>query len=154
MRNSWVETIVGGIVLLVAALFLAMGYKETSSVVYRNAALYKGSFETVEGITLNSDVKIGGVKIGSVASIELDANNHVLVTVSVRPDLKLPDDSSMAINSSGFLGEKYVEIFPGVSSTYLVSGDTFFHTKPLLNLESIINKVVLALAKKNEPAKN
>lgn len=149
VRNSWVETIVGAAVILVALVFLIMGYRETSVTTYGNAAIYKGTFESVDGISLNSEVKMGGVKVGSVSSIVFDENNRVVVAISVRSDLKLPDDSTLAISSSGFLGDKYIEIIPGVSTSFLSSGDPFFSTKAPLNLESLINKVVLALAKKN-----
>lgn len=148
MQNSLVETLVGGLVVAVAVVFLCVGYFSTSSTPRGGAVAYKAVFDSVDGITINSDVKIGGVKIGSVSAIEFDGNYRVVVTLLVRKDLKIPDDSAVAVSSSGFIGDKYIDVQPGGSPTYLGKGDTFLSAKSPLSLESLLNKAILAFARR------
>lgn len=110
---------------------------------------YKAVFDSVDGIALNSDVKIGGVKVGSVANIEFSPNYQVIVTLHVQKGLVLPDDSTLAIATSGLIGDKYIEILPGCNSEALSPGGTFIQAKSAINIENLINKVVLAFGQKN-----
>jgi phospholipid/cholesterol/gamma-HCH transport system substrate-binding protein len=148
-----VETVVGGIVVLVAVVFLAFGYLSTSNVPNGSSGVtYKAVFDSVDGISLNSEVKIGGVCVGAVSSIDFDEAYRVVVTLRVKKNINIPDDSSVAITSSGMMGDKFVAINPGVSESLLESGGTFIYAKSPLNLESIINKVIAAFLKKDEKA--
>lgn len=150
MQNSLVETVVGAVVVLVALVFLGFGYLSTSQTPNRGGYVYKAIFDSIDGISLNSDVKIGGVRVGAVSSIDFDEHYRVVVTMCLKKEFKIPDDSSVSISSSGFIGDKFIAINPGASQDSLENGSTFIYAKPALNLESLINKVISAFVHKND----
>jgi phospholipid/cholesterol/gamma-HCH transport system substrate-binding protein len=149
MSNNIVETVVGGIVVCIAALLLAIGYLTTSSGSGGAGTPYNVVFDSIDGIANNSDVKIGGVGVGKITSIQLSESFKVVVTLTVRKDIKIPEDSLVEICSAGFFGDKYISISPGQSQTYLSEGDTFVCSKGCLSLEQILNKVIAVFASKN-----
>ncbi|MDR1208386.1 MAG: outer membrane lipid asymmetry maintenance protein MlaD [Holosporales bacterium] len=153
MRNSMVETVVGGIVVMVALAFLIFGYLTSSSIPSGNGNTYKAVFDSVDGLSVNSEVKIGGVSVGYVSAVNFDKAYRVELTIKVRKGIHIPDDSSVAITTSGLMGDKFVEIVLGINDDFLENGGTFVYAKPPLNFESLINKLVAAfISKKSDPA--
>lgn len=153
MQNSLLETLVGAVVILVSAAFLKVGYRMTSVIPSKDGATYFGVFDSIDGIAPNSEVKIGGVRVGAVGDIHFDTQYRVVVEIRLRKGVRVPEDSSLAITSSGLMGDPYVDLVPGSSEDDLEEGGTFLVAKSPTTLESIINKVVLALGSKNEPQK-
>src|SRR5205807_9070615 len=93
MRGNVIETVMGAVVLVVAALFLAFAYKTSQ---LRSVSGYDVSaeFERVDGIRQGSDVRVSGIKIGSVMTEELDPKTYLAtVRMSIDPAIKLPDDT-------------------------------------------------------------
>jgi phospholipid/cholesterol/gamma-HCH transport system substrate-binding protein len=147
-----VETIVGGVVVLVAVIFLLFGYLSTSNMPAGGGLVYKAVFDSVDGISVNSEVKIGGVCVGYVSSIDFDESYRVVVSMRIKKSVRLPDDSSVTITSSGLMGDKFVAVEPGASEDLLSAGETFVYAKSPLNLESLINRVISVFAKKEDAA--
>lgn len=116
MKENLVETLVGAIVLAVAIAFLAYGYSVTegdSDDTYRITA----AFDRVDGLTVGSDVRLSGVKVGTVMSLGLDPQSFsAKVTMLVDASLSLPDDTSAKITSEGLLGGNYISLVPGERS--------------------------------------
>ncbi|MBW4968657.1 MCE family protein, partial [Pseudoalteromonas sp. CR1] len=78
----------------------------------------RASFRSVEGVTVGTDVRLAGVKIGTVTSLTLNPQTfYADAAVSIRRDVLLPDDSSILISAEGLLGGSFVEIQPGGSLT-------------------------------------
>lgn len=148
MSKNVVETVVGGIVVCTAVLFLCMGYFTTSRVPGGSGIHYNAVFDSIDGIAENSEVKIGGVCVGKVCSIQLNDSYQVVVKIIVRKQIKIPDDSVASICSVGFMGDKYISISPGQSASHLNEGDTFVFAKDGFNMEQILNKVISALVSK------
>jgi phospholipid/cholesterol/gamma-HCH transport system substrate-binding protein len=148
MPSNIVETVVGGIVVCVAVIFLGIGYVTTSKVGSAGSVHYNAEFDSIDGIVENGDVKIGGVCVGKVSSIQLSDSYKVVVTIVVRKQIQIPDDSVVTICSSGFMGDKYIAISTGQSTTYLNEGDTFVYAREGLSMEQILNKVIAALVNK------
>ena len=72
------------------------------------------SFRSAEGIAVGTDVRLAGIKVGSVSGLELDpASFEAKATFTVQGDLQLPDDSDVKIASESLLGGNFVEITPG-----------------------------------------
>jgi phospholipid/cholesterol/gamma-HCH transport system substrate-binding protein len=148
-----VETVVGGIVVLVALAFLIFGYLTSSTIPSGSGNTYKAVFDSVDGLSVNSEVKIGGVSVGYVSAIDFDKAYRVELSIKVRKGIHIPDDSSVAITTSGLMGDKFVEIVLGVNDDFLENGGIFVYAKPPLNFESLINKLVAAfISKKSEAA--
>ena len=79
-------------------------------------------FDRIEGIREGGDVRISGIKVGSIVSERLDPKTYLaIVKISVDPTLKLPDDTVAEILSSGLLGDKYLALVPGSADEDLSS---------------------------------
>jgi phospholipid/cholesterol/gamma-HCH transport system substrate-binding protein len=149
MKNSAMETLVGFLVIAIAAVFLLFGYRSTNKQP-SHSVTYQALFECVDGISTNSEVKLGGVLVGAVSSIKIDESYQVLISIKVDSNIKIPNDSSLEVRTTGFIGDKYIEIFPGGSDEFLSNGDCFAYTKSSTSLESVVNKVVSAFVSKPE----
>ena len=145
----FVEGVIGVFIvgLLVYILSFYVSSMKISEYSNKNTYVVSANFENVDGISKGSDVKIGGVKIGYVESKELNYEHFdVIVKVRVKNELKIPDDSILAVNTEGFMGGKYLNVSPGGSEVFLDDGGVIDNTQSSLNLESLISKF---LANKN-----
>ena len=142
MRRSVIETVLGAMVLLVAAVFLIFAYT-SSDIKPVQGYLVTARFNSIDGLTVGSDVRIGGVKIGSVVGQDLDQETYqAVVQFTVRPDIRLPDDTLVSITSSGLLGGKYLKLDPGSDETLIGSGDVLNNTRDVISLEELLGKVI------------
>jgi phospholipid/cholesterol/gamma-HCH transport system substrate-binding protein len=147
MNRSVIETIVGLLVVVVAIVSVSVGYV-TSSKQPSSGVTYTASFESVEGIVVNSEVKIGGVRVGAVSGITFDKDFQVILSIKVEKSISIPRDSSLEIKSAGIMGDKFVEIVPGGAEDFLAEGDAFAFTKSSTNLENFIGALVSGFVKK------
>lgn len=144
MQKNIIETLMGAVVLVVAGVFLAFAYKG-SGMRIEAGYLVKANFSNASGIALGSDVRIGGIKIGTVSDLFLDPDSYeAVVTMQVRSATKLPKDSSASVVSSGLLGEKYIQITPGADDKMLANGDKIDYTQSAVNLEEMIGKFMFS----------
>lgn len=157
MQNNFVETIIGAVVLIVAAVFLIYAYAagEKSSVAgYEIIA----KFNRVDGLKKGSDVRMSGIKIGSVIRQKLDPRSYLaVVTFSVSNDIKLPLDSSAQISSDGLLGDKYLSLQPGADEQMLGDGGEITHTQGSVDIVSLVGRMIFSQTsqgKKNSKSNN
>ena len=144
MKGNVIETVMGGVVLVVAAFFLFFAY---SSSQLRSVAGYQlnAQFENIDGIRDGSDVRISGIKVGSVTNTALDpATFLATVQMSVQPAVKLPDDSVAEIVSSGLLGDKYMSLVPGGSDKDIQPGGRIKFTQSSVNIEHLIGQMMFS----------
>lgn len=142
MRRNVIETVLGAVVLLVAGVFLTFAYNSAD---LRPVAGYKvtARFNAVDGLTVGSDVRVGGVKVGSVVGQSIDLESYqAVVLMSIRPDIGLPDDSVATVSSEGLLGGKYIRIDPGASKEHLADGSALAETRDIVSLEEMLGKVI------------
>ena len=119
MTGNVIETVMGGVVLVVAALFLFFAYS-TSQVRAVQGYEVTAQFESVAGIRDGSDVRIAGVKVGSILEERLDPKTFLAtVRLSIDPAYKLPDDTVAEIISAGLLGDRFMALVPGGSEQML-----------------------------------
>ena len=152
MRGNVIETVMGAVVILVAALFLVFAY-QTSQL--RSVPGYQvtANFSRVDGIRQGSDVRISGIKIGSVVAQELDPKTFLAnVRMSIDPSVKLPDDTVAEIISAGLLGDKYMSLVPGGSDKVIPPGGKITYTQSSVSLENLIGQMMFSApgAKKDE----
>ncbi|MCV2875170.1 outer membrane lipid asymmetry maintenance protein MlaD [Rhodobacteraceae bacterium XHP0102] len=139
-ENRLSEVLVGGAVVAVAAGFLFYA-AEIGGVGARGAASYELSalFRSAEGIGIGTDVRLAGVKVGSVSSLSLDPETfRAEAMLSIRDDILLPDDSIVSIASEGLLGGSFVEIQPGGSPFNLAAGDEVMNTQSSVSLVTLL----------------
>lgn len=144
MHSKVVETLIGAIVLAVAGGFLIFAYKG-SQVAVEEGYTIDARFENVAGINTGSDVRIGGIKIGTVLSMVLDKETYdAIVSLNIKTDTYIPTDSTAAIVSSGLLGDKYIAITPGADDEMLKTGDVLDYTQSSVSLEELIGRFVFS----------
>ena len=142
MKKKPVETILGLVVLIVALLFLAFAYRVSDLQVVKGYPL-KAEFMKVGGLSVGSDVRINGIKVGTVTSQKLNGEDYMAdVTFSISSNIKLPKDSTVSIVSDGLVGDKFVKIEPGKSKEYLQSGDSFKNTKDFKTIEDMVGEII------------
>lgn len=140
-RNS-IETIIGALVLLVAGGFAFFAY-ESSNLKPIDGYAVKARFSSVDGLGTGSEVRIGGIKIGVVTAMDIDPKTYeALITLQLRDNIKLPEDSNAAVVSAGLLGSKFVELSPGGAEEMLKPGAEIAFTQSSVNIESLIGKMV------------
>ena len=145
MQNKFIETIIGGLVLIIALSFFFYAYNVAD--VSNKAGGYKISarFEQIDDVTIGTDVRIGGIKIGTVVNNKLDLQTYqAILYFNIEDEVKVPADSIAAIVSSGLLGRKYVSINPGAEDRMLSNGDEIIHTQSSVNLETLIGKFIFS----------
>jgi phospholipid/cholesterol/gamma-HCH transport system substrate-binding protein len=119
MGNNTVETIIGAIVVVVAATFLYFAYTTTSSGSLSGYEIM-AKMPRVDGLAIGTDVRLSGIKIGAVDELALDPKTYlVTLHMNIRKDIPIPDDSSLMVTSSGILGGSYLSITPGGSDKML-----------------------------------
>lgn len=146
MKRSVIETVLGGVVLLVAAVFFVFAY--TSSDI-RPVQGYSvtARFNSVDGLVAGSDARIGGVRVGTVSGMSIDQEAYqAVVTIKIQSNVRLPEDSQAVISSDGLLGGKYVRLEPGNSDAKLGEGGVVKHTKDVVSLEEMLGKVIFLVA--------
>ena len=144
MQSNLVETLIGTAVILIAGAFLFYGYS-TAGVRATNGYNVTAEFNRVDGLTNGSDVRMSGIKIGTVVSQRLDPKNYqAVVELNLDSNVKIPDDSNAKITSEGLLGSNYVSIVPGGSDSYLANGDEIMFTQGSVDLMGLIGQALFS----------
>ncbi len=142
MSRNAVETVMGAVVLVVAAAFLFFAYT-TSQISNVRGYELTAKFSNADDLKAGGDVRISGVKVGSILSQSLDAKTfQAIVRMSIAPDIKLLTDSVAEITSSGLLGDDYIAIEPGNEDEILPPGGTITHTQAAMSLQNLIGQVI------------
>lgn len=144
MQNSLVETLIGAIVVVVAGVFLFYGYS-TAGIHNTGGYVVSAEFDRVDGLANGSDVRMSGIKIGTVVSQKLDQESYkAVLAIDLDSKVKIPDDSSAKITSESLLGGNYVSITPGGSETPLENGSEIMFTQGSVDLMSLIGQAVFS----------
>ena len=134
MNKKPVETIMGIVVVVVAAFFLYFAYRVSDLQVVKGYEV-TAKFLKVGGLNVGSDVRINGIKVGTVIAQKLDNEDYIAeVKMSIAPDIKLPVDS--------VVGDKFIKILPGKETTLLANGDTMTNTKDFKTLEDMVGEII------------
>jgi phospholipid/cholesterol/gamma-HCH transport system substrate-binding protein len=141
------EALIGLAVVALAAWFIGFAWDRTGGGVKNGAVPIAALFPNVAGIEVGSDVRIAGLKVGTVTSQVLDpASYQVKLNIALDPGVALPVDSSASIASEGILGGSFIALTPGGEEAKLKAGDVITDTQGALDLTSLIGAFV------NKPA--
>lgn len=142
MSNRLIETIAGAAVIAVAIGFAAYSYSRAGINTVEGYEIM-ASFNRIDGLVVGNDVRVSGVKVGSVIAQELDPKTYMaVVKMSVQRNLTLPLDSSAKIASDGLLGGKFVALEPGGDIDMIEPGGEIEYTQGSVNLEDLIGQVI------------
>jgi phospholipid/cholesterol/gamma-HCH transport system substrate-binding protein len=144
MNDHTTEVLVGGVVLAAAVGFFLYASQMTGGTGRGgDAAIYSASFTSVEGISVGTDVRLGGVKVGTVTGLDLNPQTYrAETTFTVDGDLLLPEDTAVLISSEGLLGGNFVELLPGGSPFNLEPGAEIVDTQSSVSLINLLLRFV------------
>ncbi|MEM0921848.1 MAG: outer membrane lipid asymmetry maintenance protein MlaD [Pseudomonadota bacterium] len=143
MASNTVEALIGGAVLAAAAGFIV--YAANTADLGGTSSGYElvAKFRKAEGLAPGGDVRIGGVKVGSVTEMELDPDSYkAIVTLAIRDGVAIPEDSDVKITSSSLLGDNFLAIGPGGSEFMLEDGDEIEFTQDSINLLDLVGRFI------------
>ncbi|WP_160123382.1 outer membrane lipid asymmetry maintenance protein MlaD [Rhodovarius lipocyclicus] len=151
--RSALEIATGAGVLVVAALFLFYAVVHGGRTVRTDGMALSARFDRIDGLPAGGDVRIAGVKVGSVTAMRIDPETfNAVVEMRVDQGLRLPTDSSAEITSDGLLGGKYVSIVPGGAERFLADGGRITETQGSVSLESLLGRFIFSVTQLNQPA--
>ena len=149
MTNSLVETLIGAAVIGIAAVFFVFAYTASGAGKGQGGYTLTAEFENVEGINIGSDIRMAGIKVGSVTDQTLNSENfQAVLTMSIDRKLNLPDDSTAKVTSEGLLGAKFIALEPGGSDDLLKDGDQMNYTQSAIDLWGLVNEYLFNSDKK------
>lgn len=143
MSRFAAEVVTGALVLVLAAAFALYAARGAGLTTGGGTYPLTASFRSVEGISAGSDVRLAGVKVGTITDLRLNPQTYFAdVTIAMQQDILLPDDSAILISSEGLLGGNYVELVPGGSPDNLGPGDEIEDTQGAVSLITLLMKFV------------
>ena len=143
MAGNTTEVVVGGVVLAAAIGFGIYAAQIAGISSGGDSYPLSASFRSLEGVSVGTDVRLAGVKIGTVTSVELNPQTFRADTVvSVDKNIEIPDDSAIVISSEGLLGGNFIEIMPGGSPFNLDENAEITDTQGAVSLISLLLKFV------------
>ena len=143
MTSHTTEVVTGAAVLAIAVGFFMYAGQITGVSGGGDVAQYWASFRSVEGVSVGTDVRLAGVKVGSITSVDLDPKTFRATTrFTVDNTVELPEDSAVVIASEGLLGGSFVEILPGGSPFNLEPGSEIEDTQSSVSIINLLMKFV------------
>ena len=143
MSENATEVFVGGAVLAAAVGFFLYAGQVTGYEEAGDAYQLTASFRSADGLGVGTDVRLAGVRVGSVTALDLNPETFRADTrFSVKEGIEIPDDSAVVISSEGLLGGNFVEIMPGGSPFAFEAGDEIEDTQGAVSLISLLVKFV------------
>ncbi|MGO8866750.1 MAG: outer membrane lipid asymmetry maintenance protein MlaD [Alphaproteobacteria bacterium] len=150
LGKNLVETIMGAFVLIVAAIFLVFAYV-SSNLRPPGGYTITADFNSIDGLTVGSDVRVGGVKVGIITRETLDPKDYrAVVAMTLNRGLELPVDSKAVVASDGLMGGKYLRLEPGNAKTMVKSGGELTHTEGTVALEELLGKIIFLATDQGE----
>ncbi len=144
MGKNLIETLMGSVVIMVAVIFIAFAYSK-ADVGAVTGYTVKAKFDRIDGIKVGGDVRLSGIKVGTVVEEILDPNTYfAVVTLSIDNSIKLPTDTSAACTSSGLLGDKYLNLSPGADDTMIPEGGEIESTQGCIDLFALLGQMIFS----------
>ena len=144
MQHNLVETLVGAFVIAISAIFLSYGYS-VSDMSPKSGYKLIAEFDRIDGLTVGSDVRMSGIKVGTVIDQKLNKQNfYATVTLAINDDIELPDDTSAKITMEGLLGGNYVSLTPGGGFDLLTDGDEISYTQGSVDLIGLVSQAMFS----------
>ncbi len=141
MQRNLIETVMGGVVLIVAVFFVVFAFS-SAGVSPVNGYEVSARFENASGLSPGTDVRVSGVKVGSVTRQTLDPETFsAIVTMTIQSDLQLPLDTSARIIPDGLLGGNFVELEPGGEIDNIEPGGSIQYTQGAINIIDLATRL-------------
>lgn len=152
MKRYSIETIVGIFVVigLVCVGYMAVKFGKIPLFGQDTYPLY-ARFSSVSALRVGGNIEIYGIGVGSITSLTIDHDRQMaIVGMAIKKEIKIYDDASATIKSSGLIGDKYVKIDPGGSGELLKPGGMITQTTVPADIEDLIGKYAFGDAGKKQ----
>lgn len=146
MKRRPLETVLGFAVLIVAAGFIVVA---SSKIEVKAIQGYPLSivFQKAGGLENGSDVRISGIKVGTVTERSLDKDYNARVQIVVKTEVQLPKDTVAEVMGDGLMGGKFVNLVPGKSRDMLAPNDIITKVKDFKSLEDSVSEIIFLATK-------
>ena len=153
MNSKALETLVGAAVIVAAAIFFLFAYRTAGLGGPVGGYHVTAQFNNIAGVAVGTDVRIAGVKVGTVVGQSLDPKSYqARLDMLVQPQIQLADDTSVKITSEGLLGANFVALEPGGSDTKLADGGEISYTQGAVDMWSLISQAMFSKPAKSSDA--
>ena len=143
MKSAAVETLIGAAVIVIAAAFFLFAYQSSGKSTASGGYKVLAEFDNAEGINVGTDVRMAGVKVGTVVSQSLNHQNfQAATTMLIDPTLQLTDDVTAKVTAEGLLGSKFISLEQGGSETKLADGGVIQYTQGAVDIWSLISQAM------------
>ena len=143
MKNATVETLIGAAVVLIAAAFFLFAYQSSGRSSAAGGYRLLAEFDNAEGINVGTDVRMAGVKVGTVVGQTLNHENfQAAITMLIDPTLQLTEDTTAKVTAEGLLGAKFISLEQGGSETKLAEGGVIQYTQGAVDIWSLIGEAM------------
>lgn len=148
MKSSTVETLIGAAVIAIATAFFIFAYRSSGIEAGSGGIKVYAEFDNAEGINVGSDVRMAGVKIGTVVEQSLNPENfQARVALEVDNAVKLTEDVTAKVTAEGLLGAKFISLEQGGAEAKLADGGTITYTQGAVDIWSLISEAMFDKAK-------
>jgi phospholipid/cholesterol/gamma-HCH transport system substrate-binding protein len=138
-----VETLIGAAVVVIAAVFFLFAYQTSGKSAAAGAYRLSAEFDNAEGVSVGTDVRVAGVKIGSVTGFTLNPENfQAKVEMELDPAVKLTEDATAKVTAEGLLGSKFISLEQGGAETTLADGGMISNTQGAVDIWSLISQAM------------
>ncbi len=144
MASNVAETIIGAAVLAAAGGFLVYA-AQTADIGGVGGGYYEVSapFRKADGLGVGADVRVSGVKVGTVTGLSLDQETYRAVAkLTISDDYKIPEDSTVTIATEGLLGGNFISIDPGASDFFFESGSVAEFTQGSVSILELVGRAI------------
>lgn len=109
---------------------------------FRATNTYKALFSDVTGVVSGDDVRIAGVRVGSISGVKVVHNDEALLTFTVDRDIPLQTSTVATLRYRNLIGQRYLQLSEGPSSGQRLRPDATLprsQTHPALDLTVLFN---------------
>ena len=144
MQRNMLETVMGAIVLLMAAGFVSLAY-EAANIRGNDGYELAAEFGATGGLSVGDDVRSSGIKVGRITRQELDPVTYAAqIVISLDEQIRIPADSSARITAASLLGGNYLELIPGADEEMMQPGEVIYDTLDPVSLTDLLGKAVFS----------
>lgn len=156
MRRNMIETVMGGVVIVVAIAFVVFAFRSTTIGDTAGDGYHVlVTFDDASGLNVGTDVRMAGVKIGTVVDQRLNPNTYFAeVMLGISDSIRLPTDTSARIIPDGLLGGNYVALEPGGAEDYIADGGQIQYSQGSINVVDLLGRFIFSAADKASGSKS
>jgi len=152
MKKYSTETVVGIFVFigLLCVVYMTVKLGKVSLFGDDYYSLY-ARFGSASGLRVGNAVEMGGIEVGRVERLNIDQEKQMaVVELKIRKGIKVYDDASASIKTSGLIGDKFVKVDPGGGGDILKTGGMITETTSPIDIEELISKYAFGDVKKGD----